>query len=96
MAEKVRATLREEAYQSLQHALKRFESRPELEASYELRDGNVKHALLDAIREWEADLVIAGSHGTTGLARLFLGSVSHALVSHAPCNVEIVKVHTAA
>ncbi len=35
--------------------------------------------------------MVAGSHGAKGLTRLFLGSVCHALVTHAPCNVEVVK-----
>ena len=90
--EKMRSSLREEAYHRIQKALDRFQARPELETSFELREGNPKQSLLDAIRDWGAELVITGSHGTTGLARLFLGSVSHALVTHAPCNVEVVKV----
>jgi nucleotide-binding universal stress UspA family protein len=91
LVEKMRSALREEAYHRIHKALEKFTARPELEMSFELRDGNPKHALLEAIREWGADLVITGSHGTTGLARLFLGSVSHALVTHAPCSVEVVK-----
>ena len=79
----------------IQAALQKFGARPDLQAGYELRDGSVKHALLDAIHEWGADLVVAGSHGTSGLARLFLGSVCHALVTHAPCNVEIIKTRPA-
>jgi nucleotide-binding universal stress UspA family protein len=94
--ERVRATLREDAYGRIQGALAKLRSRPDLEVGYDLREGDIRRALLDAIREWKADLVIAGSRGATGLTRLFLGSVSHALVTHAPCNVEVVKVHDAA
>ena len=89
--EQLRASCREEAYDRIQRCLAQFRSRPELETSYEIRDGNAKQALLEAIREWRADLVVAGSHGAKGLARLFLGSVCHALVTHSPCNVEVVK-----
>jgi nucleotide-binding universal stress UspA family protein len=92
MIEKMRSALREEAYRRIQGALARFKARPDLETSFELREGNARSVLLDAIREWGADLVFTGSHGTSGLARLFLGSVSHALVTHAPCSVEVVKV----
>jgi nucleotide-binding universal stress UspA family protein len=90
--ERMRAALREDAYRRIQAAMKRFQQRPDLIPSYELRDGSVKSSLLDAIREWKADLVIAGSHGASTLARLVLGSVCHALVTHAPCNVEVVKI----
>ncbi len=94
--ERMRASLREDAYRRIQAALGKFRACPDLQTSYELRDGSVKQALLGAIGEWGADLVIAGSHGTSGLARLFLGSVCHALVTHAPCNVEIIKLSAAA
>jgi nucleotide-binding universal stress UspA family protein len=90
--ERMRASLREDAYRRIQAVLEKFKARPDLQATYELRDGSVKGGLLDAIREWKAELVIAGSHGATGLARLVLGSVCHALVTHAPCNVEVVKI----
>jgi nucleotide-binding universal stress UspA family protein len=90
--EKVRAALREEAYKKIQKALEKFKSRPDLETGYELREGGVKQSLLTAIKEWGADLVVAG-HATNGIARFFLGSVCHALVTSAPCNVEVVKTH---
>jgi nucleotide-binding universal stress UspA family protein len=92
LMEKMRSSLREEASQRLQKALERLKARPELETTFELREGSARATLLEAIREWGADLVITGSHGSSGLARLFLGSVSHALVTHAPCSVEVVKV----
>ena len=51
----------------------------------------MNRSLLEAIKSFGADLVVAGSHGATALERIFLGSVSHALVTHAPCSIEIVK-----
>ena len=89
--ERIRSSVREEAYRRIQTAMQRFAARADLQASYELREGDVKRSLLDAVREWKADLLVAGSHGATALARLFLGSVCHALVTHAPCNVEIIR-----
>jgi nucleotide-binding universal stress UspA family protein len=37
------------------------------------------------------DVVIVGSHGRSGLGRLFLGSVSEHVVRHAPCPVLVVR-----
>ena len=88
---KMRVSLREEAYQRIRRVIERLERRADLSVSYELRDGGVKEALLDAVREWNADLVMVGSRGVSGLARLLLGSVSQALATQAPCSVEIVK-----
>ncbi|MCI0658730.1 MAG: universal stress protein [Acidobacteria bacterium] len=87
----VENSLREEAYQRIQKAMTKFKGREDLEVSYELKEGSPKGALLEAIRDWAADLVVVGSHGRTRLERLFLGSVSHALVTHAPCSVEVVR-----
>lgn len=97
LGEAIGARLRESAYQQIRAVLEKFAARrSDLAASYELRDGEPKGALLEAIREWKPDLVLVGSHGKSPLERFLLGSVSHALVSHAPCNVEIVKVPSAA
>ena len=89
--ERLEARMREDAYQQVQRALARLAARTDLVASYEIREGEAKHALLEAIRDWRPDLVLAGSHGKSPFERLLLGSVSHALVSHAPCSVEIVR-----
>jgi len=47
-------------------------------------------ALLDELRHGEADLVVAGTHGTGAMRRL-LGSVSQQLLDHAPCSVLLVR-----
>lgn len=43
--------------------------------------------------DWSADLVIMGSHGRTGLARLLLGSVARSVLNHASCSVLIIRRH---
>jgi nucleotide-binding universal stress UspA family protein len=54
------------------------------------RDGILAHA-----KDWEADLVVLGSHGRTGIKRWVLGSVAEAVVRHAPCSVQVVRARTA-
>lgn len=42
-----------------------------------------------------SDLIIMGSHGRTGLAHVFLGSVAERVVRHSPCPVLVVRLpHT--
>lgn len=37
------------------------------------------------------DLVVVGTHGRTGLARVLIGSVAEYIVRHAPCPVLVVR-----
>lgn len=47
------------------------------------------HALLDAAQG--ARLLVVGSHGRGRVRRAFLGSVSHAVLYHAPCPVAVLR-----
>lgn len=40
---------------------------------------------------WEADLIILGRRGYTGLKEFFLGSVSNYVLHHAPCSVLTIQ-----
>lgn len=53
--------------------------------------GNAKEAVIDEAERWGADLIIVGTHGYNAFERLWLGSVSRTVVSHAKCSVEIVR-----
>lgn len=50
-----------------------------------------KTAIVEEAKEWEADLIVVGSHGYGFWNRMFLGSVSDAVMHHAPCSVLVVR-----
>jgi len=52
--------------------------------------GNPKWSIVSRAREIDADLIVMGSHGRRGIARL-LGSVSHTVLNRAPCDVLVVR-----
>jgi nucleotide-binding universal stress UspA family protein len=52
--------------------------------------GDPREVLLEVAQGERADLLVVGSRGNTGLARLVLGSVSSHVVAHAPCSVLVV------
>lgn len=56
-----------------------------------IREGDPRTAIVDEADEWQADLIVVGSHGRTGLKRLMLGSVAQSVVAHAHCSVEVVR-----
>ena len=58
-------------------------------------DADPRHAIVEAAREWAADVIVMGSHGRRGLDRLLLGSVAEWVVRHAPCSVDIVRMPAA-
>jgi nucleotide-binding universal stress UspA family protein len=64
---------------------------PGLTVETVVRHGDPRTAILSEADEWNADLIVLGSHGRTGLSRLLLGSVAQAVVGHAHCSVEVVR-----
>jgi len=56
--------------------------------------GSPRAVLLEEAETWNADLIVVGSHGYPTWERLLLGSVSQAVVSHAKCSVEVVRLPT--
>ncbi len=58
--------------------------------------GDPREAIVHQARSLKVDLIAMGSHGRSGLAKLLLGSVASYVVSHAPCNVLVVKLPQAA
>ncbi len=57
----------------------------------EVRLGAPAQVIVDEAKEWNADLIVVGSHGRGFWGRLTLGSVSDAIVHHAPCSVLIAR-----
>jgi nucleotide-binding universal stress UspA family protein len=62
-----------------------------LRARPRMLSGDPRHALLNEARAFKADLIVVGSHGRSGVAKLLLGSVASHVVSHAPCSVLVVR-----
>jgi nucleotide-binding universal stress UspA family protein len=56
-----------------------------------LRDGVAHEQIIRAARSPKADMIVIGTHGRTGLAKLFLGSVAGRIVSTATCPVMTVR-----
>jgi nucleotide-binding universal stress UspA family protein len=55
------------------------------------REGEPAREIIAAARDRDADLILVGTHGRTGLARLVLGSVARNVLQHAPCSVLVAR-----
>jgi nucleotide-binding universal stress UspA family protein len=56
-----------------------------------LLEGTPADRIVRAARSHHADVIVIGTHGRTGLARVFLGSVAERVVGTAPCPVLTVR-----
>jgi nucleotide-binding universal stress UspA family protein len=56
-----------------------------------LLEGIAHDRIVRAARSTRADLIVLGTHGRTGLGRLFLGSVAARVITLAPCPVMTVR-----
>jgi len=56
-----------------------------------LVEGTPHVRIARAARSYRADAIVMGTHGRTGLARAFLGSVAARVLASAPCPVVTVR-----
>lgn len=52
--------------------------------------GQPRQEIINAASEWQADLIVLGTHGRTGFDHFISGSVSEGVARHAICPVVIV------
>ena len=62
-----------------------------IEASGETIMGAPFDKILEVANQVKADAIVMGTHGRTGLRRLFLGSVAESVLRAAPCPVIVVR-----
>ncbi len=56
-----------------------------------VRIGPASETIVDAADEVDADLIIMGTHGRSGLAHLLLGSIAEQVMREAPCPVLSIR-----
>jgi nucleotide-binding universal stress UspA family protein len=61
------------------------------EVERHVREGDPAHTLIDVADETDADLIVVGAHGRSGMRRFMLGSVSGKLAHHATRSLLIVR-----
>ena len=65
---------------------------PAVKVTGNILPGSPRSIILEEAERWNADLIVLGSHGYGTWHRFLLGSVSQAIVSHAKCSVEVVRM----
>ena len=82
---------KEEGKKILYKALKLFEEK-NIKARTILKEGHPSHTIVSVACEEGFDMIVIGSRGLGGLKKVFLGSVSNAVIQEAEnCSVLTVK-----
>ena len=58
-----------------------------IKTEFTLNFGDPSRMICELAQSWNADLIMLGRRGHSGLSELFLGSVSNYVLHHAPCSV---------
>lgn len=85
------ADLSERATRDLEAALKGLQDAG-ISSEYMALHGSPDRVIPQLAADKNADLIVMGTHGRTGLSRLALGSVAERVVQTAPCPVLTVRV----
>ncbi len=89
------AAIRAQAEQKLQALISR-ESLRGVNVRPLAERGVPHNAIVDVAARENADLIVMGTHGRRGAARLLLGSVAARVIAMAPCPVLTLRSHAAA
>ncbi len=63
-----------------------------VETELSIKTGEIVPVIVRVIHEWEVSLVITGTHGRTGISKLFSGSVAESIVRHSTVPVLVVPM----
>jgi nucleotide-binding universal stress UspA family protein len=83
--------LREEARGALEKVAEQLVGLPRRAQAHVVEGVGIADAIRLAAEEQGADLIVMGTHGRTGLAHVFLGSVAERTLRLAPCPVLTVR-----
>jgi nucleotide-binding universal stress UspA family protein len=61
-----------------------------IKAEYLAQDGGPAHRLVEEAAHWNADMIVVGSRGQSGLQRFLIGSVARSVLYQSTCSVLIV------
>lgn len=87
---KLEEVSKREAQSSMAKLMQRLK-KARVRAQSFLYRGSAHDQIVKAARSKKADMIVIGTHGRTGLSKLFMGSVAGKVVSSATCPVMTVR-----
>ncbi len=84
-------TAKQTAQEEIKEAAQRLrQATPNVTVQLRESDDTSKE-ILDAAQAFDANLIVMGHQGKSGIERLLLGSVANRVVHHAPCSVWVIR-----
>lgn len=78
-------------YRQIEKQLESYQPKLPCQSELEIVTGDPAEEIIRLANIYQADLILIGSRGLTGLKRILQGSVSSQVVENAPCSVLVVK-----
>lgn len=78
-------------YRHIEKQLQSYQAQLPGESELEIVSGDPSEEIIRLANIYQADLIVIGSRGLTGVKRILQGSVSSQVVEDAPCSVLVIK-----
>ncbi|MFE1747232.1 universal stress protein [Coleofasciculus sp. H7-2] len=89
--DKPHACSEELPYRQIERQMESYQAALPCHSELEIVTGDPAEEIIRLANIYQADLIVIGSRGLTGLKRIIEGSVSSQVVADAPCSVLVVK-----
>ncbi len=87
---KIEAAAKRDAERSMQKLMRKLQA-AKVKAKSLLLKGSSYDQIVKAAKNRKADMIVIGTHGRTGISKLFMGSVAGKVISLARCPVVTVR-----
>jgi nucleotide-binding universal stress UspA family protein len=81
----------EKVIHNLKEIISQYKSKVKNEIDFRIRSGKVYNEIANQAKYGEAELIVIGTHGTSGFEELWLGSNAYKVVNNSPCPVFSVR-----
>ena len=91
MQDNLYVTIMNEASAELKKIAAKIEETNAIGVKYEVKIGNVSDEICEMAEKEKFDIIIMGTHGTSGVKEFFAGSNAYKVVNHAECSVLTIQ-----
>jgi len=91
LPEDAEMVLTRKAEETISQLIKMFDGKSEV--LHFMPEGDPEKEILRIAGEWQADIIVMGTHGRTGLSHLLMGSIAEHIIRHATIPVMVISAN---